>query len=76
MTRNEFHEQVECNADYRGWHNAHELADKLYDDFETRTCENCKYNNDEVCVNDESPMLADFVSSRLWCDCFERNHNE
>ena len=43
MTRNEFHKKVKCNESYIGWHNAHELADELYDEFENRTCENCKY---------------------------------
>jgi len=34
MTRQEFHNEVKCNPDYLGWHNVHELADKLFDEIE------------------------------------------
>ena len=47
MTREEFHNKVKCDENYIGWHNGHELADKLYDDFESRTCENCKWCDKE-----------------------------
>jgi len=39
MTRDEFHEEVKCNSDYLGWHNAHELADKLYSSVKGRKCD-------------------------------------
>jgi len=32
------------------------LIDKIYDDFESRTCENCKWSNDIVskCLNEKN----------------------
>lgn len=44
----------------------------IYDDFESRNCGSCEFNKDCVCANDESPMLGEFVSERLWCEEFER----
>ena len=49
----------------------YELTHKMLDDFESRTCENCKYQQHEVCVNDESPMRGDFVSVDYGCNKFE-----
>ena len=44
MTREEFHNEVKCNPDYLGWHNAHELADKLFDEVEkAKSCDGCIY---------------------------------
>jgi len=56
MTRDQFHDEVKCNPDYVYWHNAHELADKLFDEVERdTTCNGCKHqpkegeNYPEVC---------------------------
>ncbi len=35
MNREQLHKEIECNDNYLGWHNAHELADKLYNNFAT-----------------------------------------
>ena len=44
MTRDEFHNEVECSIDYTGWHNSHELADKLFDELEIdTTCNGCRH---------------------------------
>lgn len=51
MIRDEFHNEVECDPDYLGWHNAHELADRLFDSVEKdTTCNGCKHKppKDEV----------------------------
>ena len=69
MTREEFHEEVDSNADYIGWHNAHELADKLYDDLDKMTCENCKHNfidgiKEDYCHMNEQPVCDDFGCNR------------
>ncbi len=51
MTRDEFHNEVECDSDYLGWHNAHELADRLFDEVgRDTTCNGCRYkpHKDEV----------------------------
>jgi len=34
MTREEWHEEIDCRTDYIGWHNAHEMADKMFDKLE------------------------------------------
>ena len=48
MTRQEFHNEVKCNPDYLGWHNVHELADKLFDEVgKDTTCDGCKYQPKE-----------------------------
>lgn len=50
--------------------------DKIYDYFESRSCENCKWIKNEVCVNDESRLVADFVTSSDICKLWEsRNDN-
>ena len=52
------------------------FIDKIYDDFESRTCENCYWYSSEVCTNDESPLCADFVSEDYGCILFERKEDE
>ena len=46
------------------------------EEFDSRICKNCKWYLDEVCVNDESPLCADFVSETYGCVYFERKINE
>ena len=43
MTREEAIEWVEENFTFLAISDAHLLIDKIHDDFESRTCENCKY---------------------------------
>ena len=40
-----------------------------------RTCINCKWNRDGVCVNDKSPLCADFVSDDYGCVLWENNND-
>jgi len=47
--------------------NVHFLLDKIYDDFEKRTCKTCAYYQDEVCVNSDSPLCTEFVSADYGC---------
>ena len=53
------------------------LIDKIYDDFESRTCENCKYNiataNEDIMWCNNSDALEDFeVFANFGCNKFER----
>ena len=52
--------------------NINDFIDIIYDDFESRTCENCKRCQDEVCVNSDSLLCADFVQPGFGCNKFER----
>ena len=60
---------------YSGMPIAFQIIDKIYDNFESRTCINCKWNRDGVCVNDESPLCADFVSDDYGCVLWENNND-
>ena len=59
-----------------GLYDNEEVINKIYDDFESRTCENCKYYefissvDSYFCTNKESS--AKFVSSDFGCNRFER----
>jgi len=46
------------------------LIDKIYDDFESRTCENCEWERCGVCTNDESLLCADFIVNDFGCNKF------
>ena len=48
-----------------------EQVDLIFDEFENRTCDNCKWLKSEVCCNDESPLCADFVSDDFGCNKFK-----
>lgn len=62
MTREEAQEEMEVGA------NPNEVVDAIYDDFESRTCENCKhFNDDGECVYLD--MLPD---AGFGCNQFER----
>lgn len=39
--------------------------------LENRRCNNCKYCNDDVCCNDNSLLLADFVNENFCCNKWE-----
>lgn len=47
---------------------------KIYDDFESRVCGNCKYYEqyDSVCCNGESPLCVEVVETSFGCNKFER----
>lgn len=63
MTRDEFKQLCEIrDRDF--------IIDMLYTKTFENDCSYCEFNKDDICVNDESPMLADFVSKRLWCEEF------
>ena len=49
------------------------VIDRIYDDFESMVCRNCKwYTKEEVCVRDDSLLCCEFVHPELWCNKFER----
>jgi len=35
---------------------------------ENASCNNCRYLHEEVCVNDKSPMCADYPDTKLMCN--------
>ena len=39
--------------------------------LQNRSCSNCKYYHDEVCCNDNSLLLADFVNENFCCNKWE-----
>ena len=43
------------------------FIDRIYNDFESRTCKNCSWYLCEVCTNDESPLCTEFVSEDYSC---------
>ena len=45
MTREEAHSKVDMLGQYTGFAEAHSFIEDVYDDFESRTCENCKHFN-------------------------------
>jgi len=47
------------------------LVKEIYDDFESRNCTNCRWIKDEVCVNDNSRLVADFVTKDDVCKNWE-----
>lgn len=48
---------------------------KIYDDFESCSCENCEYFHEDVCTNDECPLCADFVDKDFGCNKFVRKES-
>lgn len=57
-----------------------EFGLKIYDDFGSRTCGNCKYfHNGKIqkyCTNEKSHLLFEDVPSSFGCNKFERKENE
>lgn len=42
-----------CKSDF--------IIDKMYDYFESRTCENCKYlDMDLICTNEDTPCCSEY----------------
>lgn len=57
------------------------LIEKIYDDFESRTCENCHYYTGKVCYyhegwNDEVGVVHPSMDKDDGCLKFERKENE
>lgn len=60
----------------------YKMIDIIYDDFDSRTCENCKYVHarlnsfgqiiDYMCHNDMSPIETECVKSDFGCNMFEK----
>ena len=48
--------------------NVHHLLDKIYADIEEQTCSTCKWWQDEVCVNGDSPLCSDFTVGKYGCN--------
>lgn len=46
--------------------------DKIYNDFETANCKNCKWLKDEVCVNADSLKCADYPDVEMMCNEWEK----
>ena len=44
----------------------------FYNEFESRTCKNCKWNQESVCTNSDSLLCADFIDDEFGCIVFER----
>lgn len=48
MNREEVEEELLGMIQYDDFHDLLSLADKIFNDFESRTCENCKYDKDNI----------------------------
>ena len=59
---------------YVSWANT--IVDKIFADFESRLCKNCKWYQDEVCVNGDSPLCAEFVSEDFGCVLFDEKNEK
>lgn len=76
------HKWINGNVVFDEKHNKHiryikyseELINKAIEELEAlqnRSCNNCKYNKDEVCCNDNSLLCADFVNENFCCNKWE-----
>lgn len=56
-----------------GDNNVDEVIDSIYDDFESRTCENCKHNSiGTFCEKDiRRPLIAGYVDIKFGCNKFK-----
>ena len=48
------------------------IIQEIYDEFEARTCSTCKWWQDEVCVNGDSPLCSDFTVGKFGCVLWEK----
>jgi len=46
--------------------------DRIYDELEKANCKTCKWLNDEVCTNGDSPMCADYPNINMMCGYYEK----
>lgn len=78
MTREEWSKHIQANGrinnSTKEW--IENLVGEIYDDFESRVCGNCRYNQDNYkCTNNESMVewLEDIeVFNTFGCNKFER----
>ncbi len=54
--------KVECNS----------ILDAVYDDFESRTCENCKHYNNMCEYGITAPLFSEITYKDFGCNKFER----
>lgn len=47
---------------------------KIYCEFEDAKCNNCKFLQDEVCVNSYSPMCSDYPDVKMMCSKWEKKY--
>ena len=52
------------------------VIDMVYNDFENAKCGNCKWLQDEVCVNSYSLMCSDYPNIEMMCNKYEKNKME
>ena len=48
------------------------IINSIFDDFESRLCKNCKWHQEDICVNGDSPLCAEFVDETYGCVLFGR----
>jgi len=53
-----------------------ELVHRIYDDFKSETCNNCKFYQKEVCCNSDSLLCTEFTSAEFGCIEFVRTKND
>jgi len=51
--------------------NVHSLLDKIYADMAAQTCSGCKWWQDEICANSDSPSCSDFTVGEFVCSWWE-----
>ena len=71
MTRKQLHEKIETGDGYRCWHNAHEIADEMFDEFENVLCDGCEYKPERDGI-DPFPMRCG-ECRRFYPDLWEEN---
>ena len=47
------------------------ILDAHWKYVESKTCSNCKWWKDEVCVNGDSPLCSDFIVGKFGCVLWE-----
>ena len=84
MTREEAKAELtnlKKEEEYSLYYLTHQLLDDIYDDFESRTCENCKFLNRDTgksystCTELPLNMGADTITE-FGCNWFKRKDNE
>ena len=55
----------------------YKIIDDIYDDFESRTCKNCKYfiKDKFVCCNSKAPTIVQINDDSFGCSKFERRES-
>lgn len=57
------------------------IIDDIYDDFENRSCKNCKFgmiypfDDDIECVKIEADTQGIYFSNDFWCNKWEKNES-